>query len=129
MQPLQEYKVGASQWRSSCCMRFSEALDHSCEVLQVLSVLAPAQMQRGDTLGAQSMVSASFTLAKAIHDYPAMLSALAAVTQLHQRTGDVDSVEKNIAYTASKMELFTQQIQSAANTQQHVYIMQWQASD
>ena len=96
-------------------------------LLQVLSVLAPAQMQRGDMLGAQSMVQASFTLAKSIHDYPAMLSALAAVIQFHERNGDTDNVNHNIAYTESKMVLFQQQIQSAATTQDHVFIMQWQA--
>lgn len=97
--------------------------------LQVLSVLAPAQMQRGDMLGAQSMVSASFTLAKSMHDYPAMLSALTAISQFHQRNGDTDSVNQNIAYAQSKMELFEQQIQSAASSPAHADIMQWQASN
>lgn len=89
-------------------------------------MLAPAQMQRGDMLGAQSMVSASFTLAKSIRDYPAMLSALAAISQFHERNGDVASVNQNVVYAQSKMELFQQQVNNAVNTPEHTYIMQWQ---
>lgn len=77
-------------------------------------------------LGAQSMVTASYTLAKSLHDYPAMLNALAAVTQFHEHNGDPDSVDKNAVYTEGKLAIFQQQIQLAVVTQEHVQIMQWQ---
>lgn len=94
--------------------------------LQVLNVLAPAQMQRGDLLGASSMLQSSFTLSKGLHDLPTMLSALQGISDFHAQAGDVANFDTNAQYAADKHAAYVQIIQNAVQTAEHSKIMQWQ---
>lgn len=95
-------------------------------ILQVLNVLAPAQMQRGDTMGAQSMLQSSFTLSKGLHDLPTMLTALQGISDYYAQAGDTKNFEANAQYAGSKHAAYVQAMQDAVQTAEHSKIMQWQ---
>lgn len=95
-------------------------------LLQVLNVLAPAQLQRGDTMGASSMLQSSFTLSKGLHDLPTMLSALQGISDFYFQTGDMTNFDKNSQYIASKRMAYEHTIESAVQTPEHSKIMRWQ---
>ena len=95
-------------------------------VLQVLNVLAPAQLQRGDTMGAQSMLQSSFTLTRGLHDLPTMLSALQGISEYHAQAGETEKFDANAQYAASKHAAYVQAMQDAVQTAEHSKIMQWQ---
>lgn len=94
--------------------------------LQVLNVLAPAQMQRGDTMGAQSMLQSSFTLSKGLHDLPTMLTALQGRSDFYAQTGDTTAFNANKEYVASKQAAYELIKQDAVQASEHSKIMQWQ---
>ncbi|KAL3152138.1 hypothetical protein ABBQ32_001235 [Trebouxia sp. C0010 RCD-2024] len=95
-------------------------------VAQVLNVLAPAQLQRGDTMGASSMLQSSFTLSKGLHDLPTMLSALQGISDFYSQTGDVTNFDKNSQYISSKRTAYVHTIENAVHTAEHGKIVQWQ---
>ena len=95
-------------------------------LLQVLNVLAPAQLQRGDTMGASSMLQSSFTLSKWLHDLPTMLSALQGISEFYSQTGDATSFDKNSQYITSKRTAYEHTIENAVQTAEHNKIMWWQ---
>lgn len=95
-------------------------------LLQVLNVLAPAQLQRGDTMGASSMLQSSFTLSKGLHDLPTMLSALQGISDYYSQTGDMTNFDKNFHYAANKRTAYVHLIEEAVQTAEHSKLMQWQ---
>ena len=94
--------------------------------LQVLTIIAPAQMQRGDMMGAASMLQSAFTLSKGLRDLPTMLSALHCSSEHYAQTGDLAMFDSNKHYAASKHAVYVQAIQHAIQTPLHNKIMQWQ---
>ena len=94
--------------------------------MQLLSILGPSQMQKGDMMGAQSMLQSSFTLSKGLHDLPTMLAAVQGIMKYHEKTGDTEGYDANVQFTDRKNTEYLQQIQLAQSTQMHSTIMQWQ---
>lgn len=89
-------------------------------------MIAPAQMQRGDMMGAASMLQSALTLSKGLGDLPTILSALQCRSEHYAQTEDVALFDSNKQYAASKHAIYVQAIQDAIQTPLHSKIMQWQ---
>ncbi len=89
-------------------------------------MLAPAQMQRNDMMGAQSMLQSSLTLSKSLHDLPTLLAALQGILQYHEKTGDMANYESDVQYMDKKHAEYVQEVDLAQETHLHSRIMQWQ---
>ena len=89
-------------------------------------MLAPAQMQRGDMMGAASMLQSSFTLSKGLHDVPTMLTALQGISDHHAKSGEMAQFHDNTRHATTKHAEYVQALQEASQTLLHRKIMQWQ---
>lgn len=78
-------------------------------------------------MGAQSMLQASFTLSKGLHDLPTMLTALQGISDYHTQAGDTENFNANAQYAASKHAAYVQVMQDTVQTAEHSKIMQWQS--
>ena len=94
--------------------------------MQVVKVLAPPQMQRGDMEGAKSMLTSSYTLGSGLHDLPTMLNTVQGIMQFSEATGDAATHESNRSWTEKKSKEYLLQIQAAQQAQIHHRIMQQQ---
>ena len=94
--------------------------------VQIMNVMAPAQLQRGDKEGAKTMLQSSFTLSTALHDMPTLVASLQGISELYGHLRDTSNYNDSLQHADRKRMEYMQIIQHANSTPSHRHIMQWQ---
>ncbi|KAK9829739.1 hypothetical protein WJX72_007604 [[Myrmecia] bisecta] len=97
--------------RLTKALKFAHAnLGNHQLVAQVLNLLTPLQLQKGDLSGAENMLASGFTLSKSLFDLPSQITTLRLVQDICVRKGDTDKQAGNAAYLQRKSSLQWQPI-------------------
>ncbi|KAL0026688.1 hypothetical protein WJX79_004396 [Trebouxia sp. C0005] len=95
-------------------------------VSQIIVAMAPVQMQKGDTVGATSLLQSSLTLSSANCDLPTLITGLHCSSHLHAKLGDIGKYHDCLKRAEEKNTKYLQIMEDAQNKPSHSEIMQWQ---
>ncbi|KAL4439010.1 hypothetical protein ABPG77_006947 [Micractinium sp. CCAP 211/92] len=95
-------------------------------VAQVLNVLAPVQLSKGDRSGAEQMLSSALTLGKSVGDLPTMVTASASLQRLlSDAAGDAERAASQRAFTQRKEGQLAAAVAAAAAGPHHAALLAW----
>lgn len=103
-----------------------ESTAPSLAVPQVLNVLAPVQLSKGDRSGAEQMLSSALTLGKSVGDLPTMVTASASLLRLFSDSaGDAERAASQRAFTQRKEGQLAAAVAAAAAGPHHAALLVW----
>lgn len=93
---------------------------------QVLNVLAPVQLSKGDRPGAEQMLQSALTLGKSVGDLPTLVTASAGLQRLFAAApGDAERAASQLAYTQRKGGELAAAVAAAAAGPHHAALLAW----
>ena len=112
-------------------MLLTKALKHayksigSCQLVgQLLTVLAPVQVEKNDVPGAKRMLESAKDLLKNVSDWPSLLVALDGLHDLHEMEGSTEKASNIKTYLENKANDIKNRLKKATDSPDHAKVLE-----